>query len=328
LGRVTATFAVALALVVIAPKTAVADMAETEIQAPGPLGPLKGATLSPGIEGAPIVLIIPGSGPVNRDGDSPQGLKAATYKLLAEGLAARGIASVRIDKRGLFTSAKAIRDPNAVTIADYAADVHAWIAAIRERTTAKCVWVLGHSEGGLVALVAAQEKPDDICGLLLVATPGRKMGDVIRDQLRANPANRPILYEAMRDLDDLEAGQRVDASTMNPLLLPLMRAQVQGFLISEFSYDPAALIARIEKPVLILQGARDLQVSEADARRLQEAGRKAILVILPDTNHVLKAVASDDRAANIATYQQGDLPLAPGVADAIAAFIVARPASN
>jgi hypothetical protein len=292
------------------------------------LGPLKGAMLSPGIEVAPVVLVIPGSGPVNRDGDSPPSLKAATYKLLAEGLAARGIASVRIDKRGLYTSAKAVRDPNAVTIADYATDVHGWVTAIREQTRARCVWVLGHSEGGLVALAAAQEKTDDICGLVLVATLGRKMGDVIRDQLRANPANKPILYEAMRDLDDLEAGQRVDTSTMSPLLFPLMRAQVQGFLISELSYDPAALIARIEKPVLILQGARDLQVAEADASRLQEANRKAVLVILPDTNHVLKAVASDDRAANTATYQQGNLPLAPGVADAIAAFIVSRPTSN
>jgi pimeloyl-ACP methyl ester carboxylesterase len=317
-----------LAFVAAMMLSAAADMVETEIQAPGPLGPLKGAMLSPGIEGAPVVLIIPGSGPINRDGNSPPGVNAATYKLLAGELAARGIASVRIDKRGLYTSAKAVRDPNAVTIADYAADVHAWIAAVREQTKARCVWVLGHSEGGLVALVAAQEKPDDICGLLLVATPGRKMGDVIREQLRANPANRPILYEAMRDLDDLEAGQHVDTSTMSPLLYPLMRAQVQGFLISELSYDPAALIARIEKPVLILQGARDLQVSEADASRLQEADRRAVLVILPDTNHVLKAVTSDDRSANLATYRQADLPLSPGVADALAAFIVSRPASN
>src|ERR1700693_3935926 len=112
-----------LGLALVMSLVAAADMVETEIQAPGPLGPLKGAMLSPGVEGAPVVVIIPGSGPVNRDGDSPQVLKAATYKLLAGELAARGIASVRIDKRGLYTSAKAVRDPNAVTIADYAADV-------------------------------------------------------------------------------------------------------------------------------------------------------------------------------------------------------------
>ena len=87
------------------------------------------------------------------------GVAAAPYRMLAEGLAARGVATVRIDKRGMFGSAGAIADANAVTIADYAADVHAWVKAARARTGASCVWVLGHSEGGLVALAAAQQ-PD------------------------------------------------------------------------------------------------------------------------------------------------------------------------
>jgi hypothetical protein len=80
--------------------------------------------------------------------------------------------------------------------------------------------------------------------------------------------------------------------------------------------------------VLILQGQRDLQVTEADARSLKEADRKATLVLLPDTNHVLKPVASDDRNANLATYQDANLPLARGVVDTIADFIIGRPTSN
>ena len=66
-------------------------------------------------------------------------------------MAARGIGTVRIDKRGMFASSMAVADGNAVTIDDYVTDVGSWIAVIRKQTGAPCVWVLGHSEGGLVA---------------------------------------------------------------------------------------------------------------------------------------------------------------------------------
>jgi hypothetical protein len=269
-----------------------------------------------------MVLIVPGSGPTDRDGNNPLGVKASTYRLLAEGLAAHGIGTVRIDKRGMFASAAAVADGNAVTIDDYVADVASWIAVIRKRTGASCVWVLGHSEGGLVALAAAQKVPD-ICGLLLVATAGRPLGEVLKEQLRANPANAPILDQALAAIDALEAGKRVDVSGMRPALLPLFRPQVQGFLISTFFYDPAALVATVGKPVLILQGKRDIQISVADADRLMVGAHNAELVLLPDVNHVLKTVTSDDRRANIATYSDPSLPLAPGVVEAIASFVEA-----
>ena len=68
----------------------------------------------------------------------------------------------------MFGSKAAVADPNKVTIGDYATDTHNWVAAIRERTGARCVWVLGHSEGALVALAAAQQ-PDGICGIIIVS---------------------------------------------------------------------------------------------------------------------------------------------------------------
>jgi pimeloyl-ACP methyl ester carboxylesterase len=301
---------------------AIATPIESFIEAPGPLSPLKGTMLSAGAN-TPVVLILPGSGPTDRDGTSPLGIKASTYKLLAEGLAAQGVTSARIDKRGAFASAGAVTDGNDVKISDYAADTHAWIASIRKSTGVSCVWLLGHSEGGLVALLAAQEGTD-VCGLVLISVAGRPLDEVLREQLLANPANTPLLDQANRAIDSLKAGKHVDTTELHPALLPLFRPQVQGFLINEFSYDPAALIAAIKRPILIMQGERDLQVSVMDARILAKADPKAKLILLPNVNHVLKTVNSDARNANAATYADPSLPLAEGISETVAKYIVSQ----
>ena len=301
---------------------AAANPTPVEIAAPGPHGALAGTLIDPG-RGAPAVLMIPGSGPTDRDGNSPLGITAAPYRLLAEALSARGVATVRIDKRGMFGSKNAIPDANAVTIGDYAADVHAWIGAIRRQTGRSCVWVLGHSEGGLVALAAAQQ-PAGICGIILVSAPGRPLGEVMRSQFRANPANAPILDPALKTIDALEAGQRVDPATLPPPLARLFAAPVQGFLIDIFARKPATLAASLKVPVLVMQGDRDMQVGVDDARLLAAAAPGATLAVLPGVNHVLKAVASDDREANVVTYRDSSLPIAPDVVDAVARFVTAK----
>lgn len=296
--------------------------AQTPIEAPGPNGPLAGTFLGEG-KGRPVVLIVPGSGPTDRDGNSPLGIAAAPYRLLAEALAAQGIATVRIDKRGLFGSKAAVPDPNAVTIADYAADVHAWARAVRARTGAPCIWVLGHSEGGLVALAAAQS-PADLCGLLLVATPGRPVGVALREQFRANPANAPLLPQIEAMLTAYETGGKVDYTQLHPALAGVFVPQLDGYWRSLLGYDPAKLIAAYKGPVLIEQGSRDLQVSLADAKALAAARPRARLVIVDGANHVLKRVAGDDRPANLATYGDPSLPLADGVVAPIVAMVKPR----
>ena len=273
----------------------------------------------PDAKGAPVVVIIPGSGPTDRDGNSPMGLKAAPYRLLAEALAGQGVVSVRIDKRGVYASAAAAADGNKVTMADYAADAHAWAAMMRARTGAPCVWLVGHSEGSLVALVASKD-PTDLCGLVLISAAGRPLGQILREQLKANPANAPLLDQALPAIDKLEAGQHVDVTGMNPMLMPLFHPGVQGFLIDQMSYDPAKLAAAYKGPVLVVQGTTDLQTSMVDAERLVGARPGVTLVKLEGVNHVLKT-APPDRAANVATYADPSLPLAPGVAEAIAAFV-------
>jgi len=102
------------------------------VHAPGPKGPLKGTLLSPNSKPTIAVLIVPGSGPTDRDGNNPLGVNASAYRLLAEGQAAKGFATLRIDKRGMFASAMAVEDANAVTIDDYVDDVRAWIKCYKD----------------------------------------------------------------------------------------------------------------------------------------------------------------------------------------------------
>lgn len=285
-------------------------------------GVLHGTLLAPGTgnAGAPVVVILPGSGPTDRDGNNPLGVRAAPYRMLAQALAEEGIASLRIDKRGLFASAEGF-DPNEVTFDDYAGDAWAWIEAAKAETGAGCAWLLGHSEGGLVALVAAQNADPSLCGVILLAAPGRRLGDVLRDQFRANPANAPLLPDALSAIEALERGERVDVSGFHPALQNLFAPSVQGFLIDGLARDPAALIAGLSVPVLIVQGGSDSQVKREDAERLAAALPGAGLAVLPDMNHVLKPVPPNDAAADRAAYLDPNLPLAPGLAEAIAGFV-------
>jgi pimeloyl-ACP methyl ester carboxylesterase len=291
-----------------------------EIEAPGPSGALKGSWLQAAQANAPVVLIIPGSGPTDRDGNSPAGITAAPYRMLAEALAARGVSSARVDKRGMFGSAAA-GDPNAASVRGYADDIRSWVRTLRQRAGARCIWVVGHSEGALMALATAASGAEGICGVVSVAGMGRKLGDVLRGQLAAAPAFAPHLDRALLALASLEAGQRVDTNGMDRVLLSLFAPQVQDYLIDMLAQDPAKLAAEIRVPLLVVQGQRDLQTTEADARRIAGANPNARLVLLPDVNHVLKSVVSDDRGANVATYADSNRPLAPEVAAAIAEFV-------
>lgn len=312
----SALVALAMAAAGITPATIPAPV---EVTAPGPQGALAGTMLDPDPK-APLVLIIPGSGPTDRDGNNPMGVAGGPYRQLAEALATQGVASVRVDKRGMFGSRAAVADPNDATTALYADDVHAWVTAIRQRTGRHCVWVLGHSEGALVALQAAQA-PAGICGLILLSGGGRPIGTVMREQLRANPANAPILDAALATIDALEAGRRVPSDTLPAPIRPLFADKVQSYLIDLMSHDPAKLIAAVKLPVLIVQGERDLQVSVADAKLLKAAQPAATLVLVPGVNHVLRHVASDDRMANMATYSDATLPIDPAVPAAVVGFL-------
>lgn len=265
----------------------------------------------------PVILIVPGSGPTDRDGNSPLGVSGNSYKLLADALIARDIASVRIDKRGLFGSAGA-GDPNITSPQAYVDDIHAWIDAIKTERESKCVFLLGHSEGALLVSLAAEGRKD-VCGLILVAGVGRPLGDVLREQFRSNPANAPILDTALHAIDELEQGRTVDTSAMHPALARVFPPAVQPYLISLMAIDPVEAVRRAKKPTLIVQGTRDIQVSVEDAKLLNKAP-KTSMKLVNDMNHIFKE-APADLAGNIATYSNPDLPLATDFVGQIEEFI-------
>lgn len=306
-------FAALLASVALAAAAPTAS----EVTAPGPQGALAGTLIDAGKD-APLVLIIPGSGPTDRDGNNSIG-QSGTYRLLAESLAQRGISTVRIDKRGMFGSKAAVANPNKVTIADYVTDVRSWIWKLRGEDGKRCIWLLGHSEGSLVALAAAQ-KPDGICGVVSVSGSGRKLGDTIRAQLQANPANAPILDPALSILGRLEKGTKVPEAEIPASLAPLFHPAVQDYLVDLLAQQPQKLAAGLTVPLLVVQGETDLQTSVEDAKLLAEAQPKAKLALLSGVNHVLKA-APIERAANIATYRNPALPVAQSVVTTIADFV-------
>ena len=294
----------------------------TEIALPAQPAPLHGTLLTPP-DASAAAVILPGSGPTDRDGNSPMGVAAGTYRLLAEGLAQQGIATLRIDKRGIAASAAAGPAEADLRFDAYVADARAWAAEAASRAGKPCAWLIGHSEGALVALKAVQGGPNadtgKICGLVLLSGAGRPAGAVLREQMAAVP--EPMKTQAFSILTELEAGRAV--ADTPPALAALFRPSVQPYLISWLPLDPAALIAAYDGPVFIGQGTTDLQVGVADAQALAAADPRAKLKLWDGVNHVLKT-APAARVANLATYADPALPLAPGVAQDVAAFIRAN----
>jgi pimeloyl-ACP methyl ester carboxylesterase len=308
------TLTTALGLMIVTPALA----AESPITAPGPRGALSGTLTRPAGDVRAVAVILPGSGPTDRDGNNTLGIRAQPYKLLADALAQRGIATVRVDKRGLFGSAAA-GDAEDLTLADYASDARAWVESATAAAGRSCAWLIGHSEGGLIALQAAEG--DRVCGLVLISAPGQPLGDTIRAQLRRQAAGSDLLPKALEILADLEAGRPVPADRVPAPLMGAFRPSVQKLLISELRFDPSSELGRVKKPVLIVAGGRDVQVREREAEMLRAGNPRARVVVLPTMNHVMKSVAADDDS-NFASYGDPNLPLATGLGPAVADFIL------
>jgi pimeloyl-ACP methyl ester carboxylesterase len=279
------------------------------------------STRPAGVDRPPVVLLIAGSGPTDRNGNQP-GHEPSELRLIAEALAERGIASLLYDKRAIGRSfvPAGFRERDLV-LDNFVADAAAWLAWLERRADLGAKFVAGHSEGGLIAILVAKRAP--VAGIILLATPGRRVGEVSREQLRAAGLPQALLDEALATLAALEHGESVP--NVSAPLTPLFRPSVQPFMRSLLAIDPAGELAHLRVPVLVVHGGHDIQVGEADAAALLRAGPDAASFRSPEMNHVLK-VAPADRAAQKRAYADPNLPLAPGLLDAMVAFLRDRQA--
>lgn len=260
----------------------------------------------------PVVLIIAGSGPTDRDGNNPMA-QNNSLKLLAEGLAEHGYSSLRYDKRGIGKSTTTRTEAD-MRFTDFSADVSAWVTYLREEQHVERIVILGHSEGALLGLLAAQSTPVE--AYISLAGPGRPAGVVLREQLSAQPEAVVAMTDPI--LDELERGQVVDS--VFPLLYSLFRPSIQPYLISWMAYDPSEELRKLTCAKLVIQGTTDIQVGESDVAALESSDPEAKVVRIEGMNHILKN-APADRSENMATYSQPDLPLHEGLIPAITDFL-------
>ncbi|MEM1216915.1 MAG: alpha/beta fold hydrolase [Bacteroidota bacterium] len=249
----------------------------------------------------PLALIIAGSGPTDRDGNNPM-MSNNSLKMLAERLAVEGIASLRYDKRGVAASASPKVQEADLRFEHFVDDAVGWLELLAADSRFDSLYVLGHSEGSLIGILAAQRVA--VAGLVSLAGPGQNALEVLKLQMQSQ---LPFIRDtALVLLDRFAQGDTI--TTVPPYLQSLFRPSVQPYLRSLFKYDPAEEIKTLRCPVAIVQGTTDLQVQVSDAERLHQAVPSAELVVIEGMNHVLKA-APAERMANLTTYGQADLPL-------------------
>jgi fermentation-respiration switch protein FrsA (DUF1100 family) len=263
----------------------------------------------------PVVLIISGSGPTDRDGNNPEGGRNDSLKRLAWVLARHNIASVRYDKRGVAASLAATPDERDLSVEAYVADAVAWSHKLGADPRLGPLILLGHSEGALIASLAAPQA--NAAAVISVAGSARPIDQVLRQQLgsRLPPA---LMLRSNELLDSLKAG-RLDANVPAQLQF-IFRPSVQPYLISLFRQDPARAFAALKVPALIIQGSHDIQVSVDDARQLKAAKPDAELALIEGMNHVMRIVPNDEKQ-QLASYKNPDLPLAAALGTHILAFI-------
>jgi uncharacterized protein len=273
-------------------------------------------TIPPDVERPPVALLIAGSGSTDHDGNGPQ-VKPATLKKLSEQLVARNIATLRYDKRGAGGWKPEFGPPEDFRFKDFVDDATALVNYLRSGGKFSGVILVGHSEGGLVAILTARRVPVD--RLVLLATAARRQGDLVKAQLEktlAPEVSKPIATA----IDAIMAGQIVDPPPRGLSIPPPM----QPGIASAFTEDPIDPLKLIEAPTLIVGGGRDRQVARLDFVALSAASPLAKTLWLADMNHVLVDVTDD--ADDLAAYNQPERALDAALIDSVAAFILANDA--
>jgi alpha-beta hydrolase superfamily lysophospholipase len=268
-------------------------------------------SMPPEVDHPPMALLIAGSGSTDHDGNGPKA-KPATLKKLSDALVAHGIATLRYDKRGASGWKPEFGRPEDFRFKDFVDDAASLVAYLREGGKFSRLVLVGHSEGGLVAILTARRVPID--RLVLLATAARKQGELVKAQLEKKlPPD--MLAPIAKAIDAIVAGEIVDPPPPGLAIPPPMQAGIA----SAFQEDPIDPLKKIDAPTLIVNGGRDSQLARIDYLALSAASPAAKTLWLADMNHVLNDVT--DEADDLAAYNQPKRPLDPALIDTLAAFI-------
>ena len=272
---------------------------------------VQGTLLSPkGENQPPLAILIAGSGPTDRDGNQAL-FKNNSLKYLAEGLAQKGIATFRYDKRVIAQINKATVQEEKMTFEDEVNDALLVVNHFKDKY--KKIILIGHYEGSLIGLLVAQKVV--VSKFVSISGAGNSSATLIEEQIGKNAPQ--LKEESEKIISQLRKGELVE--NISPYLAPVFRKSVQPYLISWFKYEPAKEIAKLQIPILIVQGTNDLQVEDKEAQLLKEAQPKAQLLLIEGMNHVLKKVKTLEE--NQQSYLNPDLPIPGELVEGIASFI-------
>lgn len=264
-------------------------------------------------EKVPVVLLIAGSGPTDRNGNGAQDLKTDAYKQLADSFRQHGIACLRYDKRGIGESASTQTEEE-LRFGDMVNDAVGLVKLLRDDKRLSSVYIAGHSEGSLVGMLAAEKSlVNGYISIAGIADPAYK---VISNQLKS--LSEGTRKQADVIMDSIKRGHPV--KNIPEDLEMLFRPSVQPYMLSWFKYDPSREIARLKMPVLIIQGKKDIQVEVGQAIGLSKAKPGAKLVLLSEMTHTLKDAVKNDTTGQ-ATYLDPAYPLSQGLVNALLSFI-------
>lgn len=269
------------------------------------------------------VLIVAGSGPTDRNGNSAAGLSTYSYKMLGEALAESGYAVMRYDKRAIGLSPIPAEDVPNLVFEDFIDDARTCVEYLRKEGFERVI-VAGHSEGGLIALALAAEEECCLDGVVLLCAPGYNMAEILNFQLSQQlvPAYMGLMVKSTKIIDSLKAGNRVAIEDIPSELLGLFHPTVQPFIISNMKYEPVELAAKCRVPMLIVSGGRDIQVSVSNGNRIHGANPASEHRIFENMTHVLKDADTSDRIAQVmGIYTNANLAITEALAPAIVEFL-------
>lgn len=274
---------------------------------------IDGTLLLPPAENPKLVIIIAGSGPTDRNGNSSMS-RNNSLKFLAEGLANKGLAVFRYDKRSVKMLKN--RDPNMSNIQfnDFITDAETVVNYFKRSEQFPEIHIVGHSQGSLIGMVIAQDTAKSFTSL---AGTGQPIDDVIVTQIALQqPGLDKSAATAFKELRE-----RGSTTNYDPALASILGPQIQSFMLQWMQYNPAEEITRLDIPVLIVNGTKDLQTKESEAVLLKEAKPEASYKIIENMNHLFKKIEGND-LENQKSYGDPNLPVMPELIETISNFIL------